>query len=220
MVSDHIREFIRDERSVWSAVQARTHDPEQQDRLRTSVRNVESEWDELEPSIIRQMLLSLIVRIDVNPRSVDIQLRPHAIAYLTLDDFHPCPDIEGPIETISIPARLKRAGMEKRMIVDGPSTSGNRRKPDRSLIRLILTAQRYQDRIMKAEGRSILQLCDEEGVIRSYFTRALRLAYLDPEIIKRILAGSQPADMKASTLKRASRLPLDWTDQRSLLGIE
>tara|TARA_R110000868_G_scaffold408144_1_gene690518 strand:- start:302 stop:2023 length:1722 start_codon:yes stop_codon:yes gene_type:complete len=220
LVSDHIREFICDERNVWSAVQARTHDPEQQDRLRTSVRNVEAEWDELEPSHIRRMLLSLIVRIDVNPKSVDIQLRPNAIAYLTLNDFHPFPDIEGPIKTISIAARLKRAGMEKRMIVDGPSASGKKRKPDRSLIRLILTAQRYQDRIMKADGQSIQQLCDEEGVTRSYFTRALRLTYLAPDIIKLILAGSQPADMKASTLKRASRLPLDWADQRALFGIQ
>ena len=73
---------------------------------------------------------------------------------------------------------------------------------------------------MKADGQSIQQLCDEEGVTRSYFTRALRLTYLAPDIIKLILAGSQPADMKASTLKRASRLPLDWADQRALFGIQ
>lgn len=78
------------------------------------------------------------------------------------------------------------------MIVDGPSTPGANRKPDRSLIRLILTGQRYQDRTLKAEGRSIQELCDEEGVPRPYFTRALRLAYLAPDIIKLILVGPSP----------------------------
>ncbi len=106
------------------------------------------------------------------------------------------------------------------MIVDGPISSRIKRKPDRSLICLVLTGQRYQERVLNAEGRSIQQLSEEEGVTRSYFTRALRLAYLSPDIIKLILAGSQPGDMKASTLKSASRLPLDWADQRSLFGIE
>ncbi len=219
LVSDHIKDFMSDELNVWTTVQTRTQNLEQQDRFRTSIKNVVAVWDELEPSDIRRMLLSLIVRIDVHPEKVDIELRPNAIAYLTLDDFQPCPDIDGPTKTLSILARLKRAGMEKRMIVDGPSVSGTKRKPDRSLIRLVLTGQRYQEKILKAEGKSIQQLCDEEGVTRSYFTRALRLAYLAPDIIKLILAGAQPVVMKASTLKAASRLPLIWADQRTLFNI-
>jgi site-specific DNA recombinase len=83
----------------------------------------------------------------------------------------------------------------------------------------MLTGQRYQEMVLKADGRSIQQLCDEEGVTRSYFTRALRLAYLSPEIVKRILDGTQPLEMKASTLKAASRLPLDWAEQKALFDI-
>lgn len=220
LVANRIREFVGDEQNVWLAVETVTKDPEQQDQFRTRIRKVVAAWEELDPSEIRMILLSLIVRIDVHPERVDIQIRSNAIAHLTLDDFSPSTDISGPIKTLSVSARLKRAGMEKRMIVDGPPMPGAKRKPDRSLIRIVLTGQRYQEKLLKAEGRSIQQLCDDEGVTRSYFTRALRLAYLDPEIIKRIINGSQPGDIKASTLKAASRLPLDWADQRTLFGIE
>ncbi|MEQ8321897.1 MAG: recombinase family protein [Rhodospirillales bacterium] len=219
LVADHIGRLIGDEHAVLAAVQHRTGDPDQQQRTLRTVRAVGVEWRHLEPAERRRILLSLIVRIDVQADRVDIQVRTDALANLSLDDDKVRPVADGPVQTLSVPARLKRAGMETRLIVDGPHAEGKTRKPDRSLVRLMLTGQRYHEMVLKADGRSIQQLCDEEGVTRSYFTRALRLAYLSPEIVKRILDGTQPLDMKASTLKAASRLPLDWAEQKALFGI-
>ena len=158
------------------------------------------------------------MRIDIQPDQVEVQVRPNAIAYLTLDEFKPDPRLTGPVETLVVPARLKRTGREIRMIVEGAKGGGRNAKPDRSLVRLILTALRYKDLVLKARGQSIKELCAEEGVSRSYFTRALRLTYLAPDIIQAVLQATQPLGLSAAELKRASKLPLNWDEQRTLLG--
>ncbi|MBL6947568.1 MAG: AraC family transcriptional regulator [Rhodospirillales bacterium] len=106
------------------------------------------------------------------------------------------------------------------MIIDGAGGKGGRTKPDRSLVRLILTGQSYKDRILKARGQTVKQLADEAGVSRSYFTRALRLTYLAPDIVQAVLSGTQPPELTARKLKTASLLPLNWGEQRALLGFD
>jgi site-specific DNA recombinase len=44
------------------------------------------------------------------------------------------------------------------------------------------------------------------------------LTFLAPDIVAAILAGKQPAGLTANKLMADTRLPLDWTEQRSALG--
>ena len=48
--------------------------------------------------------------------------------------------------------------------------------------------------------------------------RLMRLAFLAPEMIEPILAGTQPVELTAETLTRRADLPLSWADQKPLLG--
>ena len=52
-----------------------------------------------------------------------------------------------------------------------------------------------------------------------HLERIARLAFLDPAIIRAILAGTQPRYLSARTLWRRASLPLLWVDQRRLLRI-
>jgi site-specific DNA recombinase len=67
-------------------------------------------------------------------------------------------------------------------------------------------------------GASIRSIAGGERLTGSYFTRLLRLSYLAPDITKAILAGRQPPDLTAAKLLRASRLPITWAAQRTVLG--
>ena len=91
-------------------------------------------------------------------------------------------------------------------------------KPDRSLVRLIVKARIYHEVVLGNRDRTMKDLVDEASVTRSYFTRAMRLAYLAPDIVRSIVDGTQPPGLTAAKLIAASRLPLDWPEQRSLLG--
>jgi hypothetical protein len=44
------------------------------------------------------------------------------------------------------------------------------------------------------------------------------LAFLAPDIVEAILAGTQPVDLTAGTLTRRADLSLSWSEQKSLFG--
>jgi hypothetical protein len=62
------------------------------------------------------------------------------------------------------------------------------------------------------------EIARREGVTASYVARLLRLAFLAPDITTAILQGRQSPAFTAATLLRHSRLALDWTQQRRVLG--
>ena len=45
-------------------------------------------------------------------------------------------------------------------------------------------------------------------------------AFLAPDIIRSIMNGTQPARLNSDLLKKIVPLPLDWEDQRKLLGFK
>ena len=55
------------------------------------------------------------------------------------------------------------------------------------------------------------------GRCRGELADQMRLSYLAPDIVVAILEGRQPESLKAKHLASAN-LPLDWQDQRVMLG--
>ena len=127
------------------------------------------------------------------------------------------PDADESIITFTIPARLKRIGRETRFLIDGKSAP--RRQVDHSLHRHIARAYRDNDMVMRSSGKTMGQLAAEAGVVRSYFTRILRLSFLAPDIVKAILHDRHPIELSAKRLANDLRLPIAWDEQRVLLGL-
>jgi site-specific DNA recombinase len=118
---------------------------------------------------------------------------------------------------LSVPARLRRAGMEIRMLIDGTDSFAVA-KPNARLIKLLVRAHRFNTTLVHSDGVAFAAAVVREGVSRSYFTRVVRLSYLAPDITQAILDGRQPRDLTAQKLLAHSRLPLGWHDQRTALG--
>jgi hypothetical protein len=91
-------------------------------------------------------------------------------------------------------------------------------KPDVRLIKLLISAHRFNATLARTGGMPFAALAKQEGVSPSYFTRLLRLSYLAPDITQAILDGRQPSHLTADKLLAHSRLPLVWRDQRTALG--
>jgi hypothetical protein len=53
-----------------------------------------------------------------------------------------------------------------------------------------------------------------------HLQRLARLSYLDPKIVRSILAGTQPERISSRSLWRMGDLPVRWADQRAALGFE
>jgi site-specific DNA recombinase len=118
------------------------------------------------------------------------------------------------LKVLTIPARLKRTGIEMRLVVDHGSEPAN---VDPVLVRLLLRADVIRARLLEKPSLPLKEIAAEEGISSSYATRLLRLAFLAPDIVTAILNGTHPPQLTANRLMDDTRLPLDWTAQRELL---
>jgi hypothetical protein len=74
--------------------------------------------------------------------------------------------------------------------------------------------------LLAGQVRSVTDIANTEGVDRSDVGRVLQLAFLAPDIVEAIVLGRQPVTLTARGLGRLVALPLDWTEQRRLLGFQ
>ena len=120
------------------------------------------------------------------------------------------------VVTLMAPARLKRVGREMKMLVQN---SEDPAKADPSLLRIIARAHGIQARLIHNTELTVHDIAREERVSAAYIYNLLRLPWLAPDITAAIVNGRQPQQLNAMTLmRRASRLPADWSEQRTQLG--
>jgi site-specific DNA recombinase len=169
------------------------------------------------------MLMSLLCRVTIKPDRIEINLsRRHLAAMLagqatdqTLHDPKRKPDAHDCVRLVA-PACLKRVGGEMRMLVDN---ADDRTTANASLLRIIARAHDIQTRLLLNTKLTVHDVARTEGVSAAYLYTLLRLAWLAPDITAAILNGRQPQHLNAMTLmRRASRLPVDWVEQRTLFG--
>jgi len=116
---------------------------------------------------------------------------------------------------LSVPARLKRTGMEMKMIIDGDSGKSN---SEPSLVRLIVKAHTVKESLPSCSGMEFSELARHHRVGDSYISRLFRLTLLAPDITKAILEGRHPLELTGTQLMRDTRFPLNWEEQRRVLG--
>jgi hypothetical protein len=217
LVSDRVHRWLLDPGSIYKSPSARPADASIQQRLVARAAEIGKRWPELPVARKRVVLTALIERIEVRVDQIDIRFRPSRLSALLDAAATPLQGAtDDETEILPVPVRLRRAGREIRMVIDGADPFVA--KPDARLIKLLLRARRFNATLADSEGIPFAVLVQREGVSRSYFTRLVRLSYLAPDITQAILDGRQPRDLTAEKLLEHSRLPLAWHDQRIALG--
>jgi DNA invertase Pin-like site-specific DNA recombinase len=219
IVENTIRVMLADETVILDAAGPVT--VAERKSLIEHARILAERWPELPASDRRAILNTLIERIEVQPQTVGIKVRLAVLTAVVTPDLDVGKlrfDLKGPTRLLSVPARLRRTGMETKLLVQGNRGPADR-KPDRSLIRLIAQAHRFRNIFMTGSSRSMRTLAGDAGVSPSYFTRVLRLSFLAPEITKMILQGRQPPELTANRIKHTGRLDPAWVEQMVQLGL-
>lgn len=119
--------------------------------------------------------------------------------------------------TLTIPARLYKVGHDLRLIFEDESGVRNYSKRDETLIRRIARGRRWYDELTSGGMPSIKAIAKRERVHDSHVARVLYGALLAPDIVERILEGSQPTTLSAAELNKLP--PLDWNEQRRRFGL-
>jgi len=123
-----------------------------------------------------------------------------------------------PLITITqeIPMHMKRCGIEMRLVIKPNGSSAPR--TDLTLIKAMARAHEWFGQLSSGEAASISDISFREGIDKGYISHMLNLAFLAPDITEAIIAGNQPADLSVHSIIKRIKLPLEWTEQRRLLG--
>jgi site-specific DNA recombinase len=196
------------ERFVEQAVLELFRDPEQLARL---ARSAKVSRDRL-PALIEQARsgtyepLSLVERVDLTSDEITIEI---GLASL----------LPGQPKTIQIavPARIRRRGVEQKLVIPGAGSSPTTRTADPALLGLVARSRHWFEAIASGRVTSFKEIAKAEGVSEQFVSNRISLAFLAPQIVESISAGTQPADLTADALVKRIEIPLSWSEQVALL---
>ena len=86
-----------------------------------------------------------------------------------------------------------------------------------TLVRLLARAHDIKHRLLN-DRLTIDEIAKADGLMPSYVTRLVRLAFLAPDITASILSGRHDPELTATRLMADTRFPLSWIDQRRALA--
>ena len=161
-----------------------------------------------------ETLSQCVLRVSVGAENITIVVQLAGLWGSSHD-----PDADDATTEIEVPTQLKRCGMAMRLIVNA-SGSPTKREPDATMVTLLAKAHDWMGRLTSGRSASIESIALIEGVQGSYVSRVASLACLAPDIVQRIARGEHPPQLNAQRLFSYLPLPIDWGQQRALLGFD
>jgi hypothetical protein len=94
-----------------------------------------------------------------------------------------------------------------KLVVEGSSRVAS---PDQSLITAVVRAWDWADRLISGEVETMAEICAEEGFTDSYVGQVPQLAFLPPQTVEGILAGTHEPALTANSLICRRATPYLW----------
>jgi hypothetical protein len=223
LVVDRLRAFFMDQGAILDAVRHEHPDGTNQKRLIARGRQITEQLPTMALDQTRAMLMALVARVDLKSDRVEIQVRRRSLIELLHAPSSGPSTQRGKTDkesedllTLKVKARLQRVGREMRMLVEN---RGDQTLADPGLLRIITRAHDIHERLMQSTDLPLHAIASQERVTPGYISRLLRLPLLAPDIVTAIVNGKNPPQLTAKKLMRlALQIPIDWTEQRKLLG--
>lgn len=157
-----------------------------------------------------RVVKKLVSVVKVHETSIEIGVREAALHHVAVA-------AEEHVHWFSVPAQLKRGNHAMRLVLRSQETEA--KVPDPGLIALLTRAHRWFDALREGQHDSIASLAEEQRQDGRDVTRTVYLAFLAPDIVECIARGEQPIGLGVRRLLAMSPLPLDWGEQRKVLGL-
>ena len=108
--------------------------------------------------------------------------------------------------------QLKRSDIETRLIISGGIPSLGRESKI-TLQRALQKALIWNEHLLSGRAKTMADIARGEGVTQRFIAHRIELAYLAPDIMRRIISGDVPDTLNLEAFKNR-RIPLDWHEQR------
>lgn len=161
-----------------------------------------------------EFLASIVARIDVLEECIELTVDPanlgNALGLQQTTSTEPL--------VLLVAATKVRHGHQLRLVIPGPQSltiapTGR----DERLVALVAEAHTARKLILASPDKSIAAIAASTNRCRTRLGKLSAIACLAPDIVAAIVEGRQPATLTARALQDLD-LPLDWADQRALLG--
>jgi site-specific DNA recombinase len=113
---------------------------------------------------------------------------------------------------MDVPAKLVDRGSDLRLAI-GPDGTDVHAAVDPVLLKLLALGAAARQHLVTGKPDSLV-----ETYSKQHLTRLARLGYLAPDIVTAIVEGRQPPSLTGRSLLRCANLPIEWTEQRRVLG--
>ncbi len=115
-----------------------------------------------------------------------------------------------------VPMRMKRRGIELRLVLEGDRSPG---RIDLPLLKAVARARRWSGELISGHVRSADEIARREGLDRRSVRRLIPLGFLSPKMVEAIDKGRQPPDLSVVALIRRIDVPLLLSAQEQALGV-
>lgn len=112
---------------------------------------------------------------------------------------------------VFIPLTQRRRNGRPRIVPPESAAHIQSRRQDPHILRALGRAWAWRRRLESGQAMTINDIAKAEGVSDRFIGRMLRLTYLSPEVLERLLIHRQPPSVSINELGKATYLP--WTKQ-------
>jgi site-specific DNA recombinase len=214
LVLDRLRALFSSRTDVGDALATLDLEARAIDAALRNAFTLSKRWLAMPPVEMKSLVLDIVERVTIAANRIDISLnRAKIAAALEAGGGSQRPDID-PI-TLSIEAKLRRAGKGKRLVI----ANGAEAEVNAGLVELIKDAFTIRIQLLSGSDDSIEEMSGRLGMNKCRLTSLIRLSYLAPDIVRALLEGRQPIELTPTRLLRLSKdLPHDWSEQGHVLG--
>ncbi len=154
-----------------------------------------------------RLILSFVDQVSVEPGQIKISLSTHALS----TEFDIAEETIDPraLEVIA-PFQHRKRGVETKLVIEGDV-----RPRDEKLFRNIARAHKYLAAIKC--GKTFSEIAEAECISKRRIQHLIELAFLAPDIVRRIHEGQQPVGLTSEFLLR-NEIPIGWREQRELFA--
>lgn len=112
---------------------------------------------------------------------------------------------------VHIPLTLRNRGGRPRILPPKEIEVAMDRGQDARLLRAIGRAWAWRQRLERGDVNTIADLAREEGISDRYVSRVIRLAWLSPSVLERLVLRREPTVLSIFDLCGVAELP--WVEQ-------
>lgn len=213
LVIDALLELFGDGVRLLDALVTPSMSAAQQDRLVRAGQELADAWPSLSLPQRIESIRAWQPSVTVGQRQIAVEIVRQYLLRTLLPKDRPSDKDDKTLVRLDIPVQLKRSGVETRLVLANGDPIPLRRESTVTLQRALQKALMWNEQLLSGKAKTMAAVAKKEGVTQRFIANRIQLAYLAPDIMRRIIAGDVPDTLNLEAFKNC-RIPLDWREQR------